>query len=279
MLRRVAELQVVAGAGRVLLGAVGAAHGLDLAAEGLEGGVDAGVRLVLVVRGRLVFRELGQGVWHALVVVAQDVAQGGCEVAGGSRGAWWPRLARRALEGRNVGETRTRLLASVSRRAHVTAGTHAQGGTAHTGLVALGPGVAPFNLMAPPAAWHPEGETMWSYLPGHMPASRHLSYSETQAPGLRADVCLGDATYFMEIMQTRTRVSRRLGASHTAVSPQTPMANSMELGAPVLCGYTSVPSKCPQQAPTDNWPRLSNSRKAGRSFKCPNQRVDQSSAS
>lgn len=105
MLRRVAELQVLAGAGRVLLRAVGAAHGLDLAAEGLEGGVDTGVRLVLVVRSRLVFRELGEGVWHVLIIVPQDVPEGSREVARGTRRARRARLARRTLTVESIGNT------------------------------------------------------------------------------------------------------------------------------------------------------------------------------
>lgn len=105
VLGRVAELQVLTGAGRVLLGAVGAAHGLDLAAEGLEGGVDAGVRLVLVIRSRLVFRELWEWVWHVLIVVPQDVPEGGGEVARGTRRARRARLARRTLMGKNIGNT------------------------------------------------------------------------------------------------------------------------------------------------------------------------------
>lgn len=54
----VAQLQVVAGARRVFLGAVGAAHGLDLAAQGLERGMDSWVCFVVVIRGCFIFSEL-----------------------------------------------------------------------------------------------------------------------------------------------------------------------------------------------------------------------------
>lgn len=47
----VAELQIPAGAGRVLLGALGAADVLDLVVQGLESGVDLGVVLTQVSRG------------------------------------------------------------------------------------------------------------------------------------------------------------------------------------------------------------------------------------
>lgn len=43
LLHGVASLQVVAGPGRVLPAAVGTLHALNLAAEGLQGGLDAGV--------------------------------------------------------------------------------------------------------------------------------------------------------------------------------------------------------------------------------------------
>lgn len=87
----VAQLQVVAGARRVFPGAVGAAHGLDLAAQGLERGVDSWVCLVVVIRGCFIFSELWQGICHGIVVVSHDVTNGSSEVA---RGPWRARRTR-----------------------------------------------------------------------------------------------------------------------------------------------------------------------------------------
>lgn len=79
----------------MFLGAVGAAHGLDLAAQGLERGVDSWVCFVVVIRGCFIFGELWQWVCHGVVVVSHDVADGSGEVAwrpwraGRTRLTWW----------------------------------------------------------------------------------------------------------------------------------------------------------------------------------------------
>ncbi|KAF3842827.1 hypothetical protein F7725_001676 [Dissostichus mawsoni] len=81
------HFSVITGAGRVLLAAVGALHAADLAAEGLQGGLHAGVHRqdggAVAVGHGLVLAEL----WRAGVVVVKAAEE---VISGSSGGSWGP---------------------------------------------------------------------------------------------------------------------------------------------------------------------------------------------
>lgn len=85
----------------MLPAAVGTFHAVDLAAEGLQSGLDTWVQLLggIAVGQSLILIELGRGRGAAIVVlhVAKQVIHGSCGGAGRARetsGAW---LSRRSL--------------------------------------------------------------------------------------------------------------------------------------------------------------------------------------
>lgn len=94
-----AELQVPAGAGRVLLGALGAADVLDLVVQGLESGVDLGVVLTQV-SGGLVGSHVPQ--WIGALVGLTKAGKGRHVDArtGRSGWTWWARGSRGPLVGK-----------------------------------------------------------------------------------------------------------------------------------------------------------------------------------
>lgn len=92
----VAQLEVSAGAGRVLLGALGAADVLDLAVEGLEGGVHLGVVLAQA-SGSLVGPHVPHGI-GTLLGLTQAGESGHVDArAGRTRRTRGSRVTRRTL--------------------------------------------------------------------------------------------------------------------------------------------------------------------------------------
>lgn len=96
---RVAELQVPAGASRILLGSLGAADVLDLVVERLERGIDLGVVLPQV-SGGLVGPHVPERV-GTLLGLTQSGKGGHVNArTRGSRRTGWSRVSRGALTGR-----------------------------------------------------------------------------------------------------------------------------------------------------------------------------------
>lgn len=75
----------------MFLGAIGAAHGLDLTAQGLQRGMDSWVCFVMVIRGCFILSKLWQWIRHGIVIVSHDVTNGSGEVA---RRPWRARRTR-----------------------------------------------------------------------------------------------------------------------------------------------------------------------------------------
>lgn len=102
LLRWVTPLQVIAGPGGVLPAAVWALHAVDLAAEGLQRGLDAGVhhRVGGVTVGQsFVLAELRRRRWTGFVIMraAQEIIQGSGGRSWGTWRTWGTWLSRRPL--------------------------------------------------------------------------------------------------------------------------------------------------------------------------------------
>lgn len=96
-----AQLQVPAGAGRVLLGALGAADVLDLVVQRLESGVDLGVVLTQV-SGSLVGSHVPQRI--GTLVGLTEAGKGRHVDARTRRSRWtrWARVSRGTLVGKEI---------------------------------------------------------------------------------------------------------------------------------------------------------------------------------